>query len=587
MERNRVEKIKEMFDSSERIGVIGSPSSTSEIAADILGTAVNKRLVGNLCVFNYLQDGRDHFALGQITEVGMRNIWAEDPTMRSLIRQKGSVEPITERQDYHYAKIGVSSVFSVTSKVEPSMFGTVPSTGTSVRLMSEKLMLELLQDFRNEFTFLGRVYGTEMKMPMWFKHFGEPPEGAGEAYHIGIFGKTGSGKSVLSKMILIAYAKNANMTIFVLDPQGEFTNLKKDEKVLQLIGSNYGIEVEFISLQNLVLTGEDLFKKILVNSGFLERVSVYHPDNRARAADQIVSILKRKRMTLDGSVEGIKPWEYFKRESFDLMWDKLQQPDILKNIYSNKDGQDRMLSSIQNANKEEMYTTWRKICNLFAFQNEDKRKISKLVEQIDGESKGRIIIIDLSETSVSEDIFWNDSIRKIVIDQFLKSLANVAQNRYKEGKLLNALIVMDEAHRLAPRQVPEDDEITKSLKSTIVDGVRTTRKYGLGWMFISQTLSSLDREIINQLRIYIFGYGLAYGAEREALKEIVGGVEGALNLYELFKDPQSGFGEKEYPFMAFGPISPLSFSFMPLFFNALSFPSEFLGVNFGIGKGNE
>jgi len=31
-------------------------------------------------------------------------------------------------------------------------------------------------------------------------------EGAGEAYHIGIFGKTGSGKSVLAKMILVAYA---------------------------------------------------------------------------------------------------------------------------------------------------------------------------------------------------------------------------------------------------------------------------------------------------------------------------------------------------------------------------------------------
>ena len=104
-------EIKNSFDRAERIGVIGSPSSTHHLAIDILGTASDKRLVGSLCMFHFTQDGSDHYALGQITEIDLRNVWSEDPTMRGLIRQKGRVDPITERQDTHTARMIVSAVF--------------------------------------------------------------------------------------------------------------------------------------------------------------------------------------------------------------------------------------------------------------------------------------------------------------------------------------------------------------------------------------------------------------------------------------------------------------------------------------------
>ena len=117
------------------------------------------------------------------------------------------------------------------------------------------------------------------------------------------------------------------------------------------------------------------------------------------------------------------------------------------------------------------------------------------------------------------------------------------------------------------------------MKNTLEDAVRTTRKYCLRWMFVSQTLSSLDREIINQIRIYIFGFGLAYGIELQGLREIIGGNEEAISLYQLFKDPQSTPRQKEYSFMTIGPISPLSFSGVPLFFHAMQYPGEFVKVN--------
>ncbi len=108
-----MENLKNKFDNAESIGVIGSPSSTGELTLDILGTAVNKGLVGKISIFNYLQDSKDHFALGQITEVIMQNIWTQDPTMRGIIRQRGRVDPITEKQDIHMAKMRISSVLAI------------------------------------------------------------------------------------------------------------------------------------------------------------------------------------------------------------------------------------------------------------------------------------------------------------------------------------------------------------------------------------------------------------------------------------------------------------------------------------------
>jgi len=98
---NRHRSIEPLIDAAERIAVVGSPSSTGGMAIDILGNAVNKKLVGELALFRYLQDGHQHYALGQITEVQLRNVWHEDPTMRSLIRQRGRVDAVSERQDTH------------------------------------------------------------------------------------------------------------------------------------------------------------------------------------------------------------------------------------------------------------------------------------------------------------------------------------------------------------------------------------------------------------------------------------------------------------------------------------------------------
>ncbi len=575
---NQHDNTKRTFDGAERIGVIGSPSSSHNLTIDIMGTAVDKKLVGSLCMFNFKQDGAEHFALGQITEIDLRNIWSEDPTMRGLIRQKGRVDPITERQDTHTASMLVSSVFGKNQKsYQPSMLGTVPSTGTPIKVMNEQFMRDLLSDFSREIVYLGKAYGSNVLLPMWFKHFGKGEGGIEEAYHIGIFGKTGSGKSVLSKMVMTAYARHKPMTIFVLDPQGEFAKIKADNKMQDTL-EKLGKKPVIYSLHNLVLSGNSLFKKILTISGFLDELGIVHEENKARAANQIDMILQGRHPFVSTKA-AIPPWDFHKREMFNLIWEALKTDQVLIRIYSTKDLMERVRSSVEAADLEYMYTLWKSVALLFTYkQGTESIEIKKLTKSVIGAANGQMIIIDLSDLNVPPDTLWNDRIRMIVINEFLQSLASEAQLVYKEGSSLNTLVVIDEAHRLAPREPQKNIEL-ETIKTTLKDAVRTTRKFGLGWMFISQTLSGLDREIINQLRIYIFGFGLAYGVELQGLREIIGGNDEAIRLYQLFKDPQSNPHQKEYSFMTIGPISPLSFSGIPLFFQALPYPDSFIKDN--------
>jgi len=305
--------VEQLISLSEKIGTIGSPSSTGELSLDILGTAASKKLVGELALFRFPQDGMPHYALGQITEVRLKNVWLEDPTMRSLARQRGQVNPVSGQQDTHLGDMTVSAVFSDEgNRFEPSILGTVPATGTFIQLATDQILDRLLERYQDEIFYLGHVYGSTPKLPLWFKHFGTGPHGAGEAYHLGVFGKTGSGKSVLAKMILLAYARYPEMAIFVIDPQGEFSKDVRGEiraegfpLNLSSVLSQLNKEVVIKSVRELVLDRWNLFNEILYESPFFERLSVPRGENRRIACDILAGTsdnpgkLQKARVTLE------------------------------------------------------------------------------------------------------------------------------------------------------------------------------------------------------------------------------------------------------------------------------------------------
>lgn len=580
---------------TERLGVIGSPSSTSEFAVDVIGTAADRKLVGELAMFSFRQDGLAHYAIGQITEIQLRNVWHEDPTMRSLIRQRGKIDAVSERQDTHIGKMTISAVFkragapsaspaSAAASYEPSIMGTVPATGTAIHLVNDDVLDTLLHPYREHIFYLGRVYGSTPKLPLWFKHFGSGPNGAGEAYHLGIFGKTGSGKSVLAKMALCAYMRYEQMGLLILDPQGEFT---KDFQSggsgemrlpLKSVAEQFNKRVVILSVQNLVLDRWELFQEILFESDFFQQLTMPKGDNRRDACAKLADELKKKKIKL-AMLHG--------REAFDSAWQILGDERVQQVFYRTAATRERFESARAAADPDDFFhNQWRPVTALF----DESRKNAKTVESglnwlLDSNpSSGArpILVIDLSREQAQE-LFWTDTIQSLVIKRLLDGITATAERRFQDGDEtgLNTLVLMDEAHRLAPRRLPEDGDAAAGVRKVLIDAVRTTRKYGLGWLFISQTLSSLHAEILQQLRIQFFGFGLSMGQEFQALRELVGGDESALRLYGLFRDPHSSFdiGGREYSFMTTGPISPLSFAGTPLFLNAFNRLGEFMAAN--------
>ncbi len=594
--------LDQLVDAAERIGVIGSPSSTSEMALDILAGAVNKKLVGELALFRYHQDGLSHYALGQITEVKLRNVWHEDPTMRSLIRQRGRVDTVSERQDTHLGEMTISAVFSAGSNgYRPSILGTVPATGTPIHLVNDAVLSELLSPYRKQLFYLGHVYGSKPLLPLWFKHFDIGPQGAGEAYHLGIFGKTGSGKSVLAKMILLAYARYSKMALLVIDPQGEFAKEARGEAVpgefqlpMRDILHKLKKPVQVHGVRDLVLDRWNLFEQILLESGFFQRLGVKAMENQRQAAEAISEQLDK---------DGVRLVDLHKRESFDKAWGHLQEERIQVRFYGSKEARERVRQQMADTDQNDLYrTVWLPVTELFREDRPGAQTAEQLLARLFAPDQAQrpLVVIDLSVEQATQaaslntlplfggdhpqpqsvSLFWNEMIQALVIKRLLEGIRTAAEYAYKQNRSLNTLVLMDEAHRLAPREDPENEE-KRAVRAILIDAARTTRKYGVGWMFISQTLSSLHREILEQLRIFFFGFGLGMGAEFKALSELVGGRSKALDLYQLFRDPHSSFdiASREYSFMTIGPVSPLSFAGTPLFFNAFNTVKEFLDTN--------
>jgi len=176
------------------------------------------------------------------------------------------------------------------------------------------------------------------------------------------------------------------------------------------------------------------------------------------------------------------------------------------------------------------------VTELFRENREKARSVEKALSWLlkPDEENRPILVVNLSKEQNS-GIFWNDKIQSLVIKRVLDGLTQTAEHFYQEEKSLNTLVVIDEAHRLVPREIPKEDDAARAVRNVLVDAAHITRKYGLGWLFISQTLSSLHSEILQQLRIFFFGFGLGLGQEFQSLRQLVGSSGTALDFYQFFR----------------------------------------------------
>ena len=184
--------------------------------------------------------------------------------------------------------------------------------------------------------------------------------------HIGIFGKTGSGKSVLARMILLSYMRHEPMSILVLDPQGEFSKMTSENCVGEFVKESCRKEIDVYDLSRLLLQSRrDLFKKILVASGFLRRLEIKHPDNQMHAAEQVLRILNYKyNGAVNSSIQGpTKIWKAYTREAFEHVWERFKHAKsskdgksthpVIDSVYTSPESRKHVLNTMLGADVEE------------------------------------------------------------------------------------------------------------------------------------------------------------------------------------------------------------------------------------------
>lgn len=581
--------LREAIRNALTLGITGSPSTTMEIAVDITEESKTRRMLGQMVCTVLEEDGREILAIGQIVSVETKNRWHEDPSFKGVVKRYGKLPNLSGVADNRLAIISVQSCFDLGKKGsvktddeenQPTahILGVSPSTGENIQKMTDNVLTNIVRHQRNAITYIGRVYGTKVHLPMWFKHFGKTNEeatefGAGDAYHIGVFGRTGSGKTVASSLMLLGYAKNkTSMNILVLDPQGQFTDdrgLLPGNLKLKCAVNNAGMEYQKYNLVTDISLPDDfeLFGNLLIGNRFIrEAFGITTEDKQDAMRDCIIRYLNGRNRNPE--------FQIAREDSQNLLIKMLERfvnkkaDDYLRYVYSNSGRHGQLVEMIHERisllqsdefSKESFFLKWREVFSLFSLVGKNgnsKTKMDDLVEKIVTDNGGNFIVLDLRPEAEKVE---NDNLKALFLRVIERQIAERGGLLYANDKQANCLIVMDEAHRFIAKNSP--DQRIRELTPQLIDSVRTTRKYGIGHMFITQTLESLDDEMLKQMRIFAFGYGLTIGSELRKVKEIVNS-DSAINLYKSFIDPISN---GRYPFMFFGPVSPLSATGAPLF----------------------
>jgi len=132
---------------------------------------------------------------------------------------------------------------------------------------------------------------------------------------------------------------------------------------------------------------------------------------------------------------------------------------------------------------------------------------------------------------------------------------------------------LDEAHLFAGEHASESADGART-RTLLAQSVRMTGKYGVGWMFITQTLHDFDKTIFRQLQVKLFGQGFKLGADREYVETELG-KEGFARYCSLPDPKRTG----RYTFMVTGPIVALGSMGTPLVLQGFRASDDLMRAN--------
>lgn len=572
-----------LWGGSMPLGSVTSPSSSSEYKMVLRDYAANAQVEYSLVCLDYTEYDPTGAAilktvLCQATGMQLKNTHHENPLLRALVRERGRIPGLSGFADHKEVDLlPLDSV--IRENRQHQLPGNIPPTGTEVRFASEEDVKLFSGDTPTLFN-IGTLYGTTSSVGLTLKHFGEGEDGWGEAKMLGVFGATGSGKSVMAASILGGYAAHPNMGMLIVDPQGQFSGyeLGKDswswrlDKAFARAGRTSQtarkVHIEEIGLESLVL-----FADLLAEYGFFDAFSIKSLEKKeqisAQLPDHFSQFLKDNKLSIS-----------------QYTWDDYHN-DIIPTIirvgsaeYANRTQiQGRMQDAInENTQRAKARRAWEKVREMFS----RPYKLSQLLDDVLIHHDVIILNIDTPSDTLKElfafEVLSGIKKKAEMIYRIKLGTPYAGDNvkKYRDAKI-NALIVIDEAQRLAPEGGRgAGSERDQRMISTLSDAIRTTRKLNVGWCYITQSIAEFSKSIFRQIQTKVIGIGLGTGADKDHLETAFNGDKGVIRLYQSLPRPAT---TGVYPYAIVGELVALGNGTKPIFISAFASQHELIAHN--------
>jgi hypothetical protein len=469
--------------------------------------------------------------LCRIGTVDMSNPIHGNPAFQPLIMEQGRLPHFSRDTDIETTTLDViACVDEATRKIAGRRSN--PCSGSDVFPVS----LDEIEAFRRdrEFFFNVGVSPSDQSIPMSLinRHFGPSSTEDGrdlggwdEARHTLVVGQNGSGKTVLMTSLLAAKAvAHPGMGLFIPDTAGDITNDASFGKGIEFRYSFHdllrsgGREPVIVGIDDVRLESPLAFEEVIIPH--LQNWFSMQPEKAATLAHRIPGLLEDKGLTLREVT--IEQFLEVARDEVPFLYAASKSGGGGRKSDTGDEKRrdiERLLEDPVKLRRHGL--DWdRSVGRLF---QRGKHTISELIDLFLRDAK--VVILRMGELSEHKQRF--------VMLEIFKTLKGRVTRQFKtRNETVNAMIVLDEAHRWVPQS--SDDPIQKQ----IIDAVCTTRKYGLGWMFVTQRLATVHKEILSQAHTAFYGRNLGVGADRKHLEEALG--RSGLQAYENL-DMQGGF----------------------------------------------
>ena len=551
------------------IGITGSPSTENQVAFHVLADHMNEPLNGSLVYFNYdvqMADAMHQMVvLGQITHIENKNPYHEDPSFATYIKTHGHIPHLSQSGNYITGNIEIIGAYM--DGQERVMVTVPPPSGLPIERVTQDMVTKMIQHEEKP-AFIGEFYGSPgVLAPVDLKHFGDAIEnGSGEAYMGGVFGPTGSGKTVMAMtMVSLWSAASSNMGFLILDPHSEFSgnsigggtgfSFDLHQMLKTFSHGRFDPKHDIITIDRVKMDDPAIFTRLLKDRGFFTTIGLVDAKKVMYTIENMTEWLKEEKTGQAIIEDGLN---YADVRKMDADFELKTLPMILADSYTITERDKKFakfLGEIQ-AKKSKLEKIWNQCASLF---KKSRLTINDVIH--DSLFNGRIRIVDLNPNRLA----LREEYKVIFMNAILKK---IRKEMYEKGKQKpNCLIVMDEARQFIPQRVFDDstDKDKQRMVETITRYVRELRKFQIGFLFITQGVSDINKEIYKNLHFTFYGPGLGLGSEENYIVDKEG--RNAFNLYQKLPNPRK---TGKFTFMMGGHLSMLGSTGNPIFIQAFN-----------------